>query len=37
MTWFDYDYIIRLIQQSQDKKSILTHVYCRHRRRRTTT
>jgi hypothetical protein len=22
----------RLIQQSQDKKSLLTHVHCRHRR-----
>jgi len=22
---------LRLIQQSQDKKSILTHVHCRHR------
>ncbi|AES79139.2 hypothetical protein MTR_7g058360 [Medicago truncatula] len=26
------DYVIRLIQQSQDKKSLLTHVHCRHRR-----
>ena len=32
MAWFDYDYVIRLIQQSQDKKSLLTHVHCRHRR-----
>ena len=32
MAWFDYDYVIRLIQQSQDKKSLLTNVPCRHRR-----
>ena len=32
MTWFDQDYVIRLIQQSQDKKSLLTHVHRRHRR-----
>ncbi|KEH38991.1 hypothetical protein MTR_2g087282 [Medicago truncatula] len=25
------DYVIRLIQQSQDKRSLLTHVHCRHR------
>ena len=31
MAWFDQDYVIRLIQQSQDKKSLLTHVHCRHR------
>jgi len=30
--WFDRDYVIRLIQQFQDKKSLLTHVHCRHRR-----
>jgi len=23
--------LLRLIQQSQDKKSLLTHVHCRHR------
>ena len=32
MAWFDQDYVIRLIQQSQDKKSLLTNVHCRHRR-----
>ena len=32
MAWFHQDYIIRLIQQSQDKKSLLTNVPCRHRR-----
>jgi len=32
MAWFDWDYVIRLIQQSQDKKSLLTNVPCRHRR-----
>ena len=32
MTWFDQDYVIRLIQQSQDKKGLLTNVPCRHRR-----
>ena len=32
MAWFDQDYVIRLIQQSQDKKSLLTHDHCRHRR-----
>ena len=32
MAWFDQEYVIRLIQQSQDKKSLLTNVYCRHRR-----
>ena len=32
MAWFDQDYVIRLIQQFQDKKSLLTNVPCRHRR-----
>ena len=32
MAWFDSDYVIRLIQQSQDMKSLLTHIHCRHRR-----
>ena len=32
MAWFDQDYVIRLIQQSQDKKSLLTHVHRRHGR-----
>ena len=32
MVWFDQDYVIRLIQKSQDKKSLLTHVHRRHRR-----
>ena len=32
MAWFDQDYVIRLIQQSQDKKGLLTNVACRHRR-----
>ena len=32
MAWFDQDYVIRLIQQSQDKKGLLTNVPCRHRR-----
>ena len=32
MAWFDSDYVIRLIQQSQDKKNLLTHDYHRHRR-----
>ena len=32
MTWFDQDYVIRLIQQSQDKKSLLTHDHRSHRR-----
>ena len=32
MAWFDQDYVIRLIQQSQDKKSLLTKVHCRYRR-----
>jgi len=32
MAWFDSDYVIRLIQQSQDKKSLLTHDHRRHRR-----
>ena len=32
MAWFDQDYVIRLIQQSQDKNGLLTHDHCRHRR-----
>ena len=32
MVWFDLDYVIRLIQQSQDKKNLLTHDHYRHRR-----
>ena len=32
MVGFDYDYVIRLIQQSQDKNSLLTNIHCRHRR-----
>ena len=32
MAWFDSDYVIRLIQQSQDKKNLLTHDHRRHRR-----
>ena len=32
MAWFDQDYVIRLIQQSQDKKILLTHVHRRHKR-----
>ena len=32
MAWFDQDYVIILIQQSQDKKGLLTHDHCRHRR-----
>ena len=32
MAWFEQDYVIRLIQQSQDKKGLLTNVPCRHRR-----
>ena len=32
MAWFDQDYVIRFIQQSQDKKSLLTNFPCRHRR-----
>ena len=32
MAWFDQDYVIRLIQQSQDERSLLTNVPCRHRR-----
>ena len=32
MVWFDQDYVIRLIQQSQDEKGLLTNVPCRHRR-----
>jgi len=31
MVWFDSDYVIRLIQQFQDKRSLLTHVHCKHR------
>jgi len=33
MAWFDWDYVIRLIQQSQDKKGLLTHDHRSHRRR----
>ena len=33
MAWFDWDYVIRLIQQSQDKKGLLTHDHRNHRRR----
>ena len=29
MAWFDQDYVIRLIQQSQDKKSLFTNIPCR--------
>ena len=29
MAWFDQYYVIRLIQQSQDKKGLLTHDHCR--------
>ena len=32
MVQFDQDYVIRLIQQSQDKKGLLTHDHRRHRR-----
>ena len=32
MAWFDWDYVIRLIQQSQDKKGLLTHDHRSHRR-----
>jgi len=32
MTWLDWDHVIRLIQQFQDKKSLLTNVHRRHRR-----
>ena len=32
MIWFDWDYVIRLIQQSQDKKGLLSNVPCRHKR-----
>ena len=32
MAWFDSDYLIILIQQSQDKKNLLTHDHRRHRR-----
>jgi len=31
MAWFDWDYVIRLIQQSQDKKGLLTHDHRSHR------
>ena len=32
MAWFNQDYNIRLIQQSQDKKGLLTHDHQSHRR-----
>ena len=32
MVWFDSDYVIRLIQQSQDKNNLLTHDHRRHGR-----
>ena len=32
MVWFDWDFVIRLIQQSQDKKGLLTHDHRSHRR-----
>ena len=32
MAWFDWDYVIRLIQQSQDKKGLLTHDHRSNRR-----
>ena len=32
MAQYDSDYVIRLIQQSQDKKNLLTHDHLRHRR-----
>ena len=32
MAWFDQDYVIRLIQLSQDKKGLLTHDHRSHRR-----
>ena len=32
MTWFDLDQVIRLIQQSQDKKNLLSHDHRRDRR-----
>ena len=31
MAWFDQYYVIRLIQQSQDKKGLLTHDHRSHR------
>jgi len=32
MARFDSDYVVRLIQQSQDKKNLLTHDHRRRRR-----
>jgi len=32
MAWFDSDYVIRLVQQSKDKKNLPTHDHRRHRR-----
>ena len=32
MAWFEQDYVIRLIQHSQDKKILLSHVHRRDRR-----
>ena len=32
MAWFDQNYVIGLIQQSQDKKGLLTNVPCRLRK-----
>ena len=32
MAWFDQDYVIRLIQQSQDKRGVLTHDHRSHGR-----
>jgi len=32
MAWFDSDYVIRLIKQSQDKKNLLIHDHRRHGR-----
>jgi len=32
MAWFDWDYVIRRIQQSQDKKVLLTHDHRSHGR-----
>ena len=32
MAWFDQDYVIRLIQQSQEYKGLLTHDHHSHRR-----
>ena len=31
MAWFDQDYVIRLIQQSKDKKGLLTHDHPSHK------